>query len=412
MSPSIATPIPRPDWRVATLAAILLTGGALYIAGSQSQKMAGLYLLGGALGLVLYHAAFGFASAWRAFLAEGRGEGLRAQMVMLGLASLLFLPLLAEGAFFDQELVGAVAPVAPSVAVGAALFGIGMQLAGGCASGTLYTVGGGSTKMVFTLFCFMMGSLLGAAQLPWWLGVPWWPGAGPAGSFSLLQEWGLGPALAAQLGVFAAVVALTLLAERRARGAALSPAGASGPLRRRLVTGPWPLIWGAVGLAVLNAVTLVSAGHPWNVSFGYTLWGGKLAAAAGFDLSGVAFWSWPYPSRALAGSVFAETTSVMNFGILAGAFLAAGLAGKFNPAWRLPWRQVVAAALGGLLMGYGARLAFGCNVGAFFSGIASGSLHGWLWFVAGLAGSFLGTALRPLFGLSGGLARRGQPQAA
>ena len=402
----------RPDWRVAAPALVLLAGGALYISGATGQKMAGLYLLGGALGLVLYHAAFGFASAWRAFLAEGRGEGLRAQMVMLALASLLFLPMLAEGAVFGQELVGAVAPLAPSVAVGAALFGIGMQLAGGCASGTLYTVGGGSTKMVFALLFFMVGSLLGAAQLPWWLGVPWWPGSERAGSFSLLQEWGLWPALTVQLGIFAAIAGLTLVVERRSRVAAPAALAPAGPWWRRVVTGPWPLVWGAVGLAVLNAVTLVSAGHPWNISFGYTLWGGKLAAAAGIDLTAAGFWTWPYPSRALAGSVFAETTSVMNFGVLAGAFLAAGLAGRFNPAWRLPWRQVLAAALGGLLMGYGARLAFGCNVGAFFSGIASGSLHGWLWFLAGLAGSYLGTALRPLFGLSGGFGRRPQPQAA
>ena len=59
----------------------------------------------------------------------------------------------------------------------------------------------------------------------------------------------------------------------------------------------------------------------------------------------------------------------------------------------------LAAAIGGLLMGYGARLAFGCNVGAYFSGIASGSLHGWLWFAAGLVGSYLGIRLRPLFRL-------------
>src|SRR3546814_11266360 len=80
----------------------------------------------------------------------------------------------------------------------------------------------------------------------------------------------------------------------------------------------------------------------------------------------------------------------MNFGIIAGAFLAAGLARRFDPAWRLPWRQVLGAALGGLLMGYGPRLALGCNIGAFLSGIPSGSLPGWLWFVPGLAGSSLG----------------------
>ncbi len=412
MSQSVPLPAQRPDWRVVLPAVILLAGGALYIAGSVDQKMGGLYLLGGALGLALYHAAFGFASAWRVFLAEGRGEGLRAQMVMLALASVIFLPLLAAGSFFDQGLIGSVAPFAPSVAVGAAVFGIGMQLAGGCASGTLYTVGGGSTKMVFTLLFFLIGSFLGAAHLPWWFTVPWWPGTARPGGISLLNEWGLWPALVAQLAVFAAVAGATWVIERRRHpypGAATRPAGS---LAQRLVSGPWPLIWGAVALALLNAATLVSAGHPWNISFGYTLWSGKLAAALGVDVAAFDFWTWRYPARALAGSVFAETTSVMNFGVLAGAFLAAGLAGRFNPAWRLPWRQVLAAALGGLLMGYGARIAFGCNVGAFFSGIASGSLHGWLWFLAALAGSYLGTSLRPLFGLAGGVARRPAPQVA
>jgi uncharacterized membrane protein YedE/YeeE len=52
-------------------------------------------------------------------------------------------------------------------------------------------------------------------------------------------------------------------------------------------------------------------------------------------------------------------------------------------------------------MGYGARLAFGCNIGAYFSGIASGSLHGWLWLGAALLGTYAGFALRPAFGLAG-----------
>src|ERR1700732_4360162 len=59
--------------------------------------------------------------------------------------------------------------------------------------------------------------------------------------------------------------------------------------------------------------------------------------------------------------------------------VAAGLAGKFKPGWKVPPRSLIAAVLGGLLLGYGARLAYGCNIGAYFSGIASSSLHGWLW---------------------------------
>lgn len=50
-------------------------------------------------------------------------------------------------------------------------------------------------------------------------------------------------------------------------------------------------------------------------------------------------------------------------------------------------------------MDYGALLAFGCNVGAFFSGIASTSLHGWLWIAAALLGSVAGIKLRSLLRL-------------
>jgi hypothetical protein len=51
-------------------------------------------------------------------------------------------------------------------------------------------------------------------------------------------------------------------------------------------------------------------------------------------------------------------------------------------------------------MGWGARLGFGCNIGAFVSGVASGSLHGWVWFGAALVGCIVGIRFRPLFGLS------------
>jgi hypothetical protein len=89
----------------------------------------------------------------------------------------------------------------------------------------------------------------------------------------------------------------------------------------------------------------------------------------------------------------------MNIGIVLGALGAAGLAGRFAPSANIPPRTLLAAALGGLLMGYGARISFGCNIGAFFSGAASTSLHGWLWIVFALAGTWLGVRLRPRFGL-------------
>jgi uncharacterized membrane protein YedE/YeeE len=97
--------------------------------------------------------------------------------------------------------------------------------------------------------------------------------------------------------------------------------------------------------------------------------------------------------------VLADGTSVTNVGIMIGALIAAMMAGRFAPAWHVPARSLVAAVIGGVLLGYGARAASGCNIGAYFSGIASGSLHGWIWLPAAFAGNILGTYLRPWFGL-------------
>lgn len=58
-------------------------------------------------------------------------------------------------------------------------------------------------------------------------------------------------------------------------------------------------------------------------------------------------------------------------------------------------------------MGYGARIAYGCNIGAFYSGVASTSLHGWLWIIAALPGCWVGIRLRPRFGPDDGRAPEG-----
>src|SRR5215467_5924201 len=159
------------NW-VVIIALAVLGAGALALGDAYSWRQGALFLLGGALGLLLYHALFGFTSAWRVFIANGRGAGLRAQMVMLAVAVLLFFPVLAQGSLFGQPVHGEYGAVGTSVLVGAFLFGLGMQLGGGCASGTLYTAGGGNTRMLVTLAAFIVGSTVGAFQLPWWSAQP------------------------------------------------------------------------------------------------------------------------------------------------------------------------------------------------------------------------------------------------
>jgi uncharacterized membrane protein YedE/YeeE len=266
-----------------------------------------------------------------------------------------------------------------------------MQLGGGCASGTLFTVGGGSVRMIVTLLAFIAGSVLGAWHWPNWQGAP------KLAPFSLLQQFGTAGAVTISLSLFALVWYGAGVLEKRRYGV-LSPD--HGDTRTsRWLRGPWPLIAGALGLAAVNVATLSLAGRPWGVTSGFALWGSKAVASFGLDVAGWPYWQRPGPANALQSSVFGDITSIMNFGIILGALAAAGLAGRFAPDWRIPARSLAAAVVGGLLLGYGARIAYGCNIGAYFSGLSSASLHGWLWFVAAFAGNALGTRLRPLFGL-------------
>ena len=156
---------------------------------------------------------------------------------------------------------------------------------------------------------------------------------------------------------------------------------------------------GAVLLAVLNALVLLTRGTPWGITSAFVLWGSKVLQAAGVDVSSWQYWQGE-KAAALSQSVLADSTSVLNFGIMVGALVASAASGAFVLVKRLPAKAVLAAVIGGLLMGYGARLAYGCNIGAYFSGIASFSLHGWAWGVLALVGTWIGLKLRPLFGLS------------
>jgi uncharacterized membrane protein YedE/YeeE len=390
-----ASPVPRRssvDSKPLGVAGLLIVAGALYLAQTVSGRQAALYVVGTLLGVALYHAAFGFTSAWRVFIADGRGAGLRAQMVMLAVGVALFFPALAAGSLFGMPVTGLVSPAGTSVIVGAFLFGIGMQLGGGCASGTLYTVGGGSTRMIVTLAAFIVGSVVATAHMPFWTAQP------SLQPISLVKTLGAGPALALNWIVFSAIAALTVVIEKRRHGR-LVAAHTQPPHASPWLHGPWPLMAGAIALALLNFVTLALSGRPWGITSAFALWGAKAASIAGFDVASWPYWASKANAAALAAPVSRDVTSVMDIGIVLGAMLAAALAGRYAPVWRVPLRSLIAAIVGGLLLGYGARLAYGCNIGAYFSGIVSGSLHGWLWLVAAFFGNVVGTRLRPTFGL-------------
>lgn len=249
-----------------------------------------------------------------------------------------------------------------------------MQVVLGCGSGTLVNAGSGNPVSLLALPFFCIGSFLGAYSLVWWTDL---------GALPILTLSGTS-GLIATLVMLAGVAALLLML--------------AAPGTRKL---PRRLLLAAVAIAVLAIGNLIVAGQPWGVVYGLGLWAAKGAVVLGADLSGSAFWAAPGNAARLQASILTDVTSLTNIGLITGAFLVAAwrTGGLSQPLPRLPMRAWIATIVAGLALGYSSRLAFGCNVGAFFSGISTGSLHGWVWFAAGFAGSVFGVRLRPMLGL-------------
>jgi hypothetical protein len=340
------------------------------------QPWSAALILGGfGLGVAFLKAEFSYTASWRRFLTRGEAGGLIGGLIVIAVSALAVVPVAA----LKHDFGGAIAPLGPSLIIGAFVFGIGMQLGNGCGSGTLYTVGGGSGRMLITLLLFIIGSVLGSLSLPSFLALG---GIDPVLASDYLGPWG---GLAATLASIALAAAL-IVAVAKKRGANYRPS------RNYII--------GGLVIGLLCVFVFIAGGHPWSVTFGFTVWGAKAAAALGFDFSHAEFWQWAGPKHALSDSVLSDTSSLTDFGMIFGAMAAAAATKPFAATVWPPVKSLLAAAVGGLLMGWGARLGFGCNIGAFVGGVASGSLHGWIWFIAALPGCLIGIRLRPLFGLS------------
>ena len=346
--------------------AALLAAFFIFLALSVSIRQAVLMGVGVGMGAALAGARFGFTTGWRQLIEQRNPQGVAGQVLLLALASLAALPLLGQ----FSELHAALGPPSVSLLVGAFVFGLTMQIADGCGSGSLYKAGLGVPLNMGILPLFALGSFLGSVHLDSWLSL------GQMDPVSFSAEYGTGGALALTLALLAAV----LVAVRLWVGAG-----------RTWLDKRW--IWGAVALAVLATLNLLLAGQPWGVVYGFGLWAAKISVALGaFEPATNAFWGQAGNAQRLTQTVFMDVTTITNIGILGGALWVSARSPADSKA--LTTQQWVIGLVAGFVMGYSSRLAFGCNIGAMLSGISTGSLHGWLWVPLAFAGTLIGVRVR------------------
>lgn len=339
----------------------------VFLIWSISTRQALLFLVGIGMGAALAGARFGFTTGWRQLIEDRDPRGVTGQALLLGLGALLAMPLMAQ----FPELKAALGPPSVSLLLGAFVFGLTMQIADGCGSGTLYKAGMGIPLNAGILPLFALGSFLGSVHLHHFLAL------GQTAPVGLVDEAGTGGAL---------LITLALL------GLALAGVRAWVGAGKAWLDARW--VKGAVALAVLATLNLLLAGQPWGVVYGFGLWAAKSVHALGlFDPSTNPFWSQAGNAERLGQTLLLDVTSITNIGILAGAlWVAARQEGETSRP--LTGQQWVIGLLAGFIMGYSSRLAFGCNVGAMLSGITTGSLHGWLWVPAAFAGTLIGVRVR------------------
>lgn len=159
--------------------------------------------------------------------------------------------------------------------------------------------------------------------------------------------------------------------------------------RERYLLRFWAPLPTLIALGVASAYYFALTGTFWAVTGEFTRWGGHVLAWFGVP---VRDWSY-FRLIGLQGTPLNRIDGVMIIGMLLGALACALWAGNVGLRWPTSRRRLLQGLVGGIIAGFGARLAMGCNLAAFFTGIPMFSLHAWAFMLATVAGAWLGVKL-------------------
>lgn len=164
-------------------------------------------------------------------------------------------------------------------------------------------------------------------------------------------------------------------------------------LYNKIIKKPWPYWIGGILLALLNIALLYSTGSAWSITTGLLYWGAFLLEKTGISPSEWYYFN-SYDYGLKAGRTFLYNSyTVLNIAIIIGALIAVLYAKEFKWKKIKNIKQLLAALTGGIIMGYGTRLSFGCNIGAYFSSIPSFSLQGWVFAAFMFVGAWIGSKI-------------------
>ncbi len=396
------------DRQIVAGVGVVFAIGLVYLLALQGDRALPVFwVLGVAFGFVVQRSRFCFVAGFRDLFLLHQGRMMRGILAGLAVATVGFAMIMATvvpNPGTDVLPTDAhVLPLGVATIAGGLMFGVGMVLAGGCVSGTLYRMGEGYVGSWVALGGVMVG--LYALNRTWnW----WWEVSIAADPFIWLPtDLGYTGAIVLTLGL----LGLALLAvgwwEKRSpyagftipitqRSAAAEPEQQPNDLvklYRAVVQTEWSPITGGVLLALVNVLLFIRY-RPLGVVGEISRWSSDIADSAGAGvgtlkgIDGLA----GCVARVTEGTWFTDAF-MLNAGIIVGALAAALLSREFKLRVPRQPRRYAQSLGGGVVMGYGAGLGLGCTIGAFFSAIPSLALNGWIYAASLAAGAYLGVVL-------------------
>ncbi|MCC6457311.1 MAG: YeeE/YedE family protein [Caldilineaceae bacterium] len=391
-----------PNIRMGILSLLVATIVVL-LAAAVSSEMAVFWAFGLAFGFVLQRSRFCFASAFRDIFLLRHGRSMRGVLVGLAVATVGFSVLMSRQV--PNPSLGIlppsanVLPIGWHLVAGGLLFGAGMVVAGGCVSGSIYRMGEGYVASWVSFGGLMVG--LAAAAYTW----NWWWNFSIADGPRIWLPTYLGHAGALIVTLLGLLAIYLLVLWWESRGGLTLPempfagsdddtfsAKLGNSLRRFFVHG-WPITLGGATLGFLNLLMFLNS-HPWGFTGEVSRWVIGFTNVLGVgpgELQGAA--SLPGCALEVADSGILHHMLFLVWGMVFGSFIAALFAGEFKI--RLPRQKTryFQAVGGGVFMGYGAGLAMGCTIGAFFSAIPSLAANGWFFALFLAIGAWAGTQI-------------------
>ena len=325
-------------------------------------------VLGLATGFVMHRSDFCMAGMFRDLFLFRRTVMLKS-IILLVVATMVLFEVARQARLITVPFPLLYPPTAANFVAGL-IFGIGMIFAGGCFLGTLYKTGAGSVLSLTAFLGLIVGSGLYAEVHPAWSAFAESTVLFP-GKVTVAQILGVDPLIPV---LAAAIPGLLLVFYWQRTGSMTRQSFAAGYVQPAKA---------ALAIALISTASYILIGMPMGITSALTKIAGFFESILFRDhFEGLAFFktmplntTHPFTGAVLQGGPGPAVDALsaiqfpLVFGIIAGSALSAGLLREFNVCWRLPFRQYVLAASGGILMGIASPMAPICNVWHLMGGV-------------------------------------------